>query len=126
MSEEETFYHSQPKQAAERTEIGLKFDSGKKDWSLLELEFVEPLVAVFELGEKRYGFQNWKKDFDNEDRRFNAALKRHILDLERLGPAARNEQDGNVYIAAQVAWNALRLLWGELKRQEAANGDANL
>lgn len=101
----------------------MKFDEDKKDWSLLELEFVEPLVAVFELGEKRYGFQNWKKDFDNETRRFNAALKRHLLAIEKHGVAAINEQDGGCYHAAQIAWDALRLLWGELKRQEAADGN---
>ena len=126
MSEEEIFYHSRAKVPAERAETGRKFDSGKKDWSLLELEFVEPLVAVFELGEKRYGFENWKKDFDNETRRFNAALKRHLLAIEKHGVAAINEQDGGCYHAAQIAWDALRLLWGELKRKEAARGDKNL
>ena len=126
MSEEEIIWHTQAKVPAERAETGRKFDSGKKDWSLLELEFVEPLVAVFELGEKRYGFENWKKDFDNETRRFNAALKRHLLAIEKHGPAARNAEDGNVYHASQIAWNALRLLWGELKRQEAARGVNNL
>jgi len=111
-----------PQQPAERTGIGLKFDSGKKDWSLLELEFVEPLVAVFELGEKRYGFENWKREFDNEQRRFRSAIKRHTLAVEKHGASATNPEDGDVYHAAQIAWNALRLLWGELKRQEAADG----
>lgn len=95
---------------------GKKFDQGKLDWSVMPLSFVKHLVPVFMLGEHRYGFENWMKDFDNEERRFVAAMKRHLEEVEEHGPLAVNEQDGGVYHAAQIAWNALRLLWGALKR----------
>jgi hypothetical protein len=102
------------------SEQGKKYDAFKLDWSLLPLSFVKHLVPVFMPGEQRYGFENWKKDFDNEDRRFIAAMKRHLEEVEEHGPLAINEKDGGVYHAAQIAWNALRLLWGALRR--AANG----
>ena len=91
---------------------GTKHDNGKLDYSLLPLEFVEDLVPVFALGEERYTFNNWRKDFGPDyERRFLAALKRHLDEVERHGPLAVNEKDGNVYHLAQIAWNALCLLY---------------
>lgn len=101
---------------------GLKHDKGKLDWSLLPLDFVEPLVPVFKIGEQRYGYENWRKGFDNPRRRFNAALKRHLKECEQ-NPLAINEEDGGVYHLAQIAWNALQLLYHELRKKEAANAD---
>lgn len=94
---------------------GIKHDEGKPDWSLVPLSFIRPLIAVFAWGERTYGYENWKKDFDNEQRRFIASIKRHLEEVEENGPLATNEKDGGVYHAAQIAWNALRLLWGALK-----------
>jgi len=99
------------------SEHGKKFDTGKLDWSLLPLSFVKPLVPIFALGEKRYGFENWKRDFENEQRRFLAAMKRHLEEVEEHGALAINDDDGGVYHAAQIAWNALRLLWGALRHK---------
>lgn len=96
---------------------GKKFDAGKLDWSLLPLSFVKPLVPIFALGEKRYGFENWKRDFENEQRRFLASLKRHLEEVEEHGPLAINDDDDGVYHAAQIAWNALRLLLGALRHE---------
>lgn len=101
-------------------ESGKKFDTGKLPWHLCPLSFVAPLVPIFQLGKDRYGFENWKRDFNapdmTEDQRFVSAIKRHTEAIEEQGPLAINEQDGNVYHAAQIAWNALRLLWGALRR----------
>lgn len=101
------------------SEVGLKFDIGKKDWSLLPLEFVEDLVPVFSHGLK-YGYENWRKDFGPEyQRRFIAAMKRHLDEVERHGPLAINTDDGDVYHLAQIAWNALALLYHAKKVQDA-------
>lgn len=96
---------------AQQSEVGLKFDSGKADWSLLPLEFVEDLVPVFHHGLK-YGYENWRKDFGPDyERRFLAALKRHLNEVEKHGPLNINMADGQVYHLAQIAWNALTLLY---------------
>lgn len=99
------------------SEEGKKFDGQKLDWSLLPLDFVEPLVPIFKIGEERYGYENWRKEFTNPRRRFNAALKRHLKECER-NPLAINEEDGGVYHLAQIAWNALELLYQELEREK--------
>jgi len=86
---------------------GLKFDTGKLDWSLMDFDLIEPLVEILAHGEKVYGYENWKKDFGpNFKRRFRAARLRHERDAH-ADSLARNVQDGNVYHLAQVAINAL-------------------
>lgn len=96
---------------------GTKFDNNKLDWSLLPLEFVEDLVPVFALGEQRYTFNNWRKDFGPDyRRRFIAAMKRHLDEVERHGSLAINTQDGDIYHLAQCAWNCLALLYHAKKR----------
>ena len=103
---------------------GKKFDNQKDAWHLCPLSFVFPLVAVFQVGFERYGFENWKKNFDTdimtEEQRFIAAIKRHLRDVEDNGPLATNPQDGDVFHCAQIAWNALRLLWGSLQKKEVS------
>lgn len=95
---------------------GKKFDDGKLDWSLLDMEFIEPLIPIFALGEKRYGYLNWQKDFGPDfSRRFQAARKRHEK-AAQYNPLAQNEDDDNVYHLAQVAWNALEELYHARKK----------
>ena len=103
-----------------RKETGKKHDNGKLPWHLCPLSFVAPLVPVFKIGFDRYGFENWKRDFNThemtEEQRFISAIKRHLQAVEDNGALAINEEDGGVYHAAQVAWGALRLLWGAIRR----------
>lgn len=97
---------------------GKKHDIGKLDWSLLDLDFVEPMVAIFALGEERYDFLNWQKDFGPAfSSRFQAARMRHSKECQ-YNPLAVNEDDGGVYHLAQVAWNALQELYHARKQQE--------
>lgn len=99
---------------------GKKHDTGKLPYYLCPLSFIAPLVPVFAHGKGEYGFENWKKNFDTEEmteeQRFISAIKRHTEAIEEHGPLAINEKDSGVYHAAQIAWNALRLLWGALRR----------
>ena len=97
---------------------GKKNDGQKLDWSLVPLEFVEDLCPVFTHGERIYDYENWKKDFGpNFERRFIAALKRHLREVEKHGPLAINEQDSGVYHLAQIAWNSLCLLYHAKAKQ---------
>jgi hypothetical protein len=99
-------------------ETGTKFDTGKTDWSLLDLELIEPLIPVLKLGEQRYGFLNWKKDFGPDySRRFRAARLRHEKACQ-YDSLAKNADDGDVYHLAQVAINALFELWHARKKEK--------
>lgn len=99
------------------SEEGLKHDNGKLDWSLLDFELIEPLIPILALGEQRYGYENWKKNFTNGNRRFRAARLRHEA-AAQADSLAINEQDGNVYHLAQVAINALFQLYHARKGEQ--------
>lgn len=97
---------------------GTKHDKDKLDWSLLDLELIEPLIPVLKLGCERYGFENWKRDFGEDfSRRFQAARMRHHKDAQ-LNPLAVNEKDGGCYHLAQVAINALFELWHAIQQEK--------
>lgn len=97
---------------------GKKFDDGKRDWSLLDFELIEPLIPILELGEERYGYENWKKDFGPKwKRRFRAARLRHEQKCQ-ADSLAINEKDGNVYHLAQVAINALFELYHARQKED--------
>lgn len=97
---------------------GKKFDEGKLDWSLLDMDLIEPLIPILMLGEERYGFENWQKDFGPKwRRRFRAARLRHEQKCQ-ADPLAINEKDGDVYHLAQVALNALFELWHARQKAE--------
>lgn len=56
---------------------GIKFDSGKLDWSLLPIEPIEDVIKVLMFGAKKYAPNNWKHIDDHERRYYNAAM-RHL------------------------------------------------
>lgn len=99
---------------------GLKHDGGKLDWSTLHPDILAPLVEVCAHGATKYEFENWKKDFGpNYRRRFLAAIMRHYREAYRK-PLAINHEDGSVYHLAQIAWDALTLLYHEIEIANAA------
>ena len=97
---------------------GKKFDTGKLDWSVIPLEVLEPLVEVFMAGERKYGYLNCLREFENGDRRFFAAAMRHSVACQ-LNPLATDEETG-CHHAAQAAWNHLMRLY-HAKRKGVVN-----
>ena len=93
------------------SEEGKKDDAGKLDWDAMPLELIELLVPVFEAGisVKGYGRHNCLQPFCDSRRRFFSAAMRHLRKCQ-LDPMAWNDED-QCYHAAQVAFNALMLLY---------------
>lgn len=60
------------------TEPGMKFDGGKRDFTLLPWASVEEIVKVLEFGAQKYERDNWKKVEDAQHRYTKAAL-RHLV-----------------------------------------------
>ena len=79
---------------------------GKLRWELLPLELIEDLVKVYDEGAKKYFVESWKK-IDDGKNRCKGALLRHLLESETKD----FDDETGCYHLAQVAWNALTMLW---------------
>lgn len=88
---------------------GMKNDflDDKPRWDLLPLPEIEDLVKVYTAGAKKYAPNNWQK-LDNGYQRYKAALFRHLLAYEK---GERIDPDTKCMHLAQVAWNAIAMLW---------------
>lgn len=57
---------------------GMKFDDGKRDFTLLPWDSVENIVEVLEFGAKKYSRDNWRY-VDDAKHRYTKAALRHMI-----------------------------------------------
>ena len=57
---------------------GMKFDDGKRDFTLLPWDSVENIVEVLEFGAKKYSRDNWRY-VDDAKHRYTKAALRHLI-----------------------------------------------
>lgn len=60
-------------------ETAVKYDEGKRDWSLLPFDSIEEVVKVLEFGATKYARDNWKTGEGFKYSRSFNALMRHML-----------------------------------------------
>ena len=75
--------------SASASSTGLKFDSTKPDYSLLDFPYIESLIAVLTHGAGKYTRDNWKLFHPGDIPRFASAIMRHtaaILQGELIDP----------------------------------------
>ena len=87
---------------------------GKLRWELLPLDLIEDLVKVYDKGAQKYEPDSWKQ-VENGYARYKGALLRHLVKSE----TEDIDEETECYHLAQVAWNALTMLW--FKKQELNN-----
>lgn len=89
-------------------EIGRKNDrkDDKTRWELMPLDCLEDIARVYTEGAKKYGDNSWQH-LDNGYERYKGALLRHLYRAEN---ETFDEETGCRHLA-QVAWNAIALLW---------------
>ena len=93
---------------------GLKFDAGKPRMELLPMDALMEVSKVLTHGAKKYAPDNWKS-VENPKDRYTGALLRHLA-AWREGEKIDAESGGDHLLhIAQVACNALFLVWFELK-----------
>ena len=81
------------------------------------------VARVLTYGAKKYAPDNWKK-VPNAKERYAGALLRHFTEY-REGVVFDNEFDPPVRHIAQVACNALFLLWQELEDEKLSLGESH-
>lgn len=79
----------------------------KLRWDLLPLEEIEDIVKVYTAGSIKYGDNNWQ-NLENGYQRYKAAMLRHLLEYEKGNTI---DKDTDCHHLAQVAWNAIAMLW---------------
>lgn len=79
----------------------------KLRWELLPIEEIEDIVKVYSAGAKKYGPNQWQ-NLEDAENRYYAALLRHLVEY-RKGNSI--DLETGCYHLAQVAWNAIALLW---------------
>ena len=82
-----------------------KHDSGKASWSLLPVDAMREVVAVYDLGARKYSRDNWAKGMDYH--RVFDALMRHAWAW--WSGEERDPEDGQHHLGS-VAWCALTLM----------------
>lgn len=97
-------------------QMGMKNDrnNNKTRWELLPLDCLEDMARVLTEGAKKYDDNSWQ-NLENGYERYKGALLRHLY-------AAENEtfdEDTGCRHLAQVAINAIFMLWISKHRQEA-------
>jgi len=93
---------------------GQKHDAEKLRMDLLPFEALEAVAEVLTYGAEKYADDNWKK-VENAERRYTAALLRHLAARER-GEATDTES--GLLHAAHMATNALFILWFEIQKEK--------
>jgi len=77
--------------------------------------FLKELARVYTFGAEKYGDYSWKTVPNAEDR-YLGAMQRHIYEFKKGNYS--NYQDDMLYHIAQVAWNAIALLWFKENKNE--------
>ena len=98
------------------TEKGVKLDTGKNRLGLVFKGFALPLLEVGKIGTfgaNKYTDDGWQT-VENAQERYTDALFRHLFahfNGEIIDP------ESNLMHLAHVAWNALAILYFELKKE---------
>lgn len=91
---------------------GTKHDSEKIRMDLLPFEALEAVAEVLTFGARKYTDNSWQT-VENAERRYLAALLRHLAARER---GEKLDPESGLTHAAHMATNALFILWIELQK----------
>lgn len=60
-------------------EKGLRYNEGKRKWSLVHFRSLEPMIEVLEYGANKYAPKNWQRGLDKME--ILESLQRHVAKL---------------------------------------------
>ena len=92
---------------------GIKHDAEKPRMDLLPFEALEAVAEVLTRGTRKYSDNGWQT-VENGERRYLAALLRHLAARER---GEMTDPESGLLHAAHAATNALFILWFEIQKK---------
>lgn len=85
---------------------GLRYNSGKLRWSLVDFEALEDMVRVLEFGSKKYSDNNWKKGLSVNQ--ICESLLRHTFEIMS---GKNNDEESRLPLAGHILCNAMFLAY---------------
>ena len=92
---------------------GIKHDGDKIRMDLLPFEALEAVAEVLTRGTRKYSDNGWQT-VENGERRYLAALLRHLAARER---GEMTDPESGLLHAAHMAADALFILWFEIQKK---------
>lgn len=103
-----------------KTDVALKFDADKLDWSLLPIDAVEEIIKVLEFGKVKYAAWNWSSNGGFKYTRVFSALIRHLFAWMR---GEDNDPETGLSHIAHAGCNILFLLHFIVNKDKYVNND---
>lgn len=83
-------------------EQGLRYNQGRRKWSLVHFESIEPMIEVLEFGAKKYAPKNWMKGLKKEE--ILESMQRH---LAKLMDGEENDGESGLSHMGHIQCNAM-------------------
>lgn len=97
---------------------GVKYDGGKRRFSLLPWAQVSAIVDVLEFGARKYEVDNWQRVPNATERYANAAMRHVIARLE----GERTDPESGLPHLAHACCCLLFWMWFDARDSEASRG----
>lgn len=81
---------------------GLRYNKGKRKWSLLSFKALEPMIDVLEFGATKYEPFNWQKGLDKTE--ILESLQRHVA---KLFDGEEIDQESKIHHIGHILCNAM-------------------
>lgn len=94
----------------------LRYNTGKRKWSLVDFKSLEVMVEVLEFGALKYSPDNWKKGLDKKE--ILESMMRH---LAALMDGQSKDPETNLSHMGHIMCNAMFYSYFEIK-----DGDSNI
>jgi hypothetical protein len=95
---------------------GLRYNAGKRKWSLVHFESLEPMIEVLEYGAKKYEPKNWQKGLDKSE--ILESLQRH---LAKLFDGEEIDQESGLHHIGHIMCNAMFYSYYLQKEKKESN-----
>ena len=100
----------------EKQDQALRYNEGKRKWSLVDFESLEPMVEVLEFGLKKYSKDNWKKGMPVSE--VCESLLRHVFALLK---GEEFDKESNISHIGHIQCNAMFIAYILKHKREEYN-----
>ena len=81
---------------------GLRYNEGKRKWSLVHFKSLEPMIEVLEYGATKYAPKNWQKGLEKDE--ILESLQRHVA---KLFDGEEIDQESGLHHIGHIMCNAM-------------------